>query len=240
MRINKIPILMYHSIEKMPKGTPLRSLHVSPNLFKIQMLILKILGYKGLSMGELEPYLLGEKKGKVVGITFDDGYQNIAKNALNILKKNNFSATCFIVANHIAKNNSWDIKKGLPKLNLMNSSEVKNWINSGMEIGSHTLNHPDLTNCSPKELQNEILDSKNKLEKKFNVCIKHFCYPYGRFNTDVINSVKKFGYFSATTVKRGRAQSYSDLYTLPRVTISHRTYPHLFILKILSSYEEGR
>ena len=88
-----IPILMYHSIESMPKSTVMRSLHVPPRRFKFQMWLLKILGYQGLSIRELKPYLDGIKKGKVVGITFDDGYQNILFNAAPILNKYNFTAT---------------------------------------------------------------------------------------------------------------------------------------------------
>ena len=89
-----IPILMYHSIEAMPKSTVMRSLHVPPKRFKIQMWLLNMLGYKGLSMRGLTPYLEGKKTGKVVGITFDDGYQNNLINAAPVLKKYNFSATC--------------------------------------------------------------------------------------------------------------------------------------------------
>ena len=57
-----IPILMYHSIEEMPKSTVMRSLHVSPKRFEVQMWLLNMLGYKGLSMRDLVPYLEGEKK----------------------------------------------------------------------------------------------------------------------------------------------------------------------------------
>ena len=67
---------MYHSIESMPKDTIMRSLHVPPKRFEFQMMLLKFMGYKGLSINKLMPYLNGEKHGKVVGITFDDGYGN--------------------------------------------------------------------------------------------------------------------------------------------------------------------
>ncbi|MEO6320260.1 MAG: polysaccharide deacetylase family protein, partial [Polaromonas sp.] len=68
-----IPILVYHQIAAAPpKGSPFRSLYVSPASFARQMAVLKLLGYQGLSLGALLPYLLGEKKGKVIGITFDD------------------------------------------------------------------------------------------------------------------------------------------------------------------------
>ena len=55
-----IPILMYHSIESMPRTTIMRSLHVPPKKFKFQMWMLKILGYKGLSLSQLKPYLDGK------------------------------------------------------------------------------------------------------------------------------------------------------------------------------------
>ena len=111
MQQKPIPILMYHSIAAMPKGTVMRSLHVPPKLFKLQMWLLKIMGYQGLSMGELQPYLTGEKIGKVVGITFDDGFKNNLVEALPILKKNGFSATCYIISQNIGGINHWDLKK---------------------------------------------------------------------------------------------------------------------------------
>ena len=54
---------MYHSIEEMPKSTVMRSLHVPPKRFMTQMWLLNMLGYKGLSMRELIPYLEGKKIG---------------------------------------------------------------------------------------------------------------------------------------------------------------------------------
>ena len=55
------------------------------------MQLLKWMGYTGLSMRNLEPYLCGERQGKVVGITFDDGYQNNLQYALPTLKKMGFN-----------------------------------------------------------------------------------------------------------------------------------------------------
>ena len=58
-----IPILMYHQIDvPPPSGTPLRGLVVSPDSFARQMWLLKCLGYRGLSMRDLEPYLEGKRQ----------------------------------------------------------------------------------------------------------------------------------------------------------------------------------
>tara|TARA_B100000787_G_C16181151_1_gene291890 strand:+ start:797 stop:1519 length:723 start_codon:yes stop_codon:yes gene_type:complete len=236
----KIPILMYHSIESMPRKTVMRSLHVPPKRFKFQMWMLKFLGFKALSLSQLKPYLDGEKHGKVVGITFDDGYQNNLINAAPILIKYNFSATCYIVNNEIGLSNTWDLKKGITQRPLMNESEITEWLNLGMDIGAHTNTHADLTNISLTKLQEEIKGSKEDLEKKFNIKVKDFCYPFGSFNESVCNMVKESGFLSATTMIRGKASDKSDHYKLPRIPVNHRTLPHLFLAKILTSYEDRK
>jgi peptidoglycan/xylan/chitin deacetylase (PgdA/CDA1 family) len=235
-----IPILMYHSIELMPKSTRMRSLHVPPRRFKFQMWMLKILGYKGLSLKDLKPYLDGEKHGKVVGITFDDGYQNNLINAAPVLKKYNFSATCYIVSESIGSSNSWDLDKKITQRPLMTKSEIFEWLNLGMDIGAHTKTHVDLTSVSDNKVLEEIKDSKVNLEEIFKVPIYDFCYPFGKFNDLALTIVKNAGYLSATTMLRGKANSKSNRLQLPRIPINHRTLPHLFLTKILTKYEDRR
>jgi len=238
MQQKPIPILMYHSIASMPKGTVMRSLHVPPKLFKFQMWLLKILGYQGLSMSKLQPYLTGKKQGKVVGITFDDGFNNNLTHALPILQKFNFSATNYIISQNIGGINHWDLNKGIPENPLMNENEIKQWINSGMEIGSHTQSHVRLAEIDIETAAKEITQSKLDLEKQFGCLVEHFCYPYGSYNDEIVAITKDAGYRTATTVNRGRAESGYNLLTLPRVSITHRTLFHLFLMKILSKYED--
>ncbi len=240
MNKRPMPILMYHSIASMPKGTVMRGLHVPPKRFALQMRLLKLFGYQGLSMSAIKPYLNGEKAGKVVGITFDDGYKNNLTKALPILEKMGFSATCYIVSQNIGGINHWDIDKGIPENPMMDEEEIKTWINAGMEIGSHTQNHIRLTECSAEIAVKEIKQSRLDLERQFNCTVEHFCYPYGDVNEDIINITKSSGYTTATTVQRSRATTKDNLLTLPRVPIWHSTFPHLFIIKILSQYEDRR
>jgi len=236
----KIPILMYHSIEKMPRSTIMRSLHVPPKRFKFQMWILYKLGYKGLSLKELKPYLDGKKIGKVVGITFDDGYKNNLLNAAPILSKFNFSATCYIVGDRIGETNSWDLSHGITQRPLMTLNEIKKWLELGMDIGAHTNTHANLTKLTKPQLVQEIYQCKKKLENFFDVTITDFCYPFGQFHEDSVKVVSESGYLTATTMNRGRVNFDSDQLTLPRIPITHHTLPHLFMLKLLSKYEDKR
>ncbi|MBL7003860.1 MAG: polysaccharide deacetylase family protein, partial [Gammaproteobacteria bacterium] len=120
----------------------------------------------------------------------------------------------------------------------MDESEVKQWINGGMEIGSHTQNHVRLAESDIESATQEITKSKLDLEQQFNCPIEHFCYPYGSYNDEIVAISKRAGYSTATTVNRGRAKPDDNLLTLPRVPITHRTFAHLFLMKILSKYED--
>ncbi|MDE2416330.1 MAG: polysaccharide deacetylase family protein [Burkholderiales bacterium] len=235
-----IPILMYHQIDvPPPSGTPLRGLVVSPGAFARQMRLLKLLGYQGLSMRDLEPYLKGEKQGKVVGITFDDGYQNNLHNALPILQKNGFTSTCYAVSSMMGGTNSWD--RGLvAEKPLMSEANWRTWLASGMDVGSHTRTHADLTKLSTDEAIDQIANSKMELQQALGCEVRHFCYPFGRFDTMHAQLVRQAGYTTATTTRRGRVQSGNDLMALRRVLVAQATHLLHFGLKIFTLYEDRR
>ena len=239
LKARPIPILMYHSIASMPKGTVMRSLHVPPKRFRFQMKMLQWLGYRGGSMSELMPYLRGEQTGKVVGITFDDGYRNNLTEALPILKEFGFSATCYIISQKIGGVNEWDLDKGIPENPLMDSNDIRQWLDGGMEIGSHTQNHVRLTECNDEIITQEIKQSRTDLEQQFNCKVRHFCYPWGAHNPAAQTLASEASYLTATTTQRGRATIKDDPLLLPRAPVTHHTLPHLFLMKILSRYEEN-
>ena len=239
-----IPILMYHQVDsEPPKGSPMRGLVVSPLTFARQMAVLNSLGYRGKSMGDLLPYLKGEKGGKVFGITFDDGYENNLRCALPVLNRYGFSSTCYIVANEIGKTNSWDLERGVLQVPLMNVKQLQAWVDAGQEVGSHTLNHVNLETLSQANQAHEISQSKAQLEAlvQQKAGIQHFCYPYGGLNITAVQNVRAAGYLTATTTVRGRVvQGQSDDLLLPRVLVSRTTTWMQLLLKCLTRYEDKR
>jgi peptidoglycan/xylan/chitin deacetylase (PgdA/CDA1 family) len=239
-----IPILMYHQVDDMPpSGSPLRGMTVSPQRFAQHMRFLKTWGFQGLSMRELEPYLSGSLSGRVVGITFDDGYANTHTNALPILRQFGYTATCYAVSRLVGGHNHWDTASGMATKALMDISAWREWIDLGMDVGSHTCDHIDLSQSDETTVRHQIQRSKSELEHMLGTEVRHFCYPYGRFLPEHPSWVQQAGYVTATTTRRGRVPS--DLkpaaaFTLPRVLVNHRsTWLHM-ALKLFSRYEEGR
>ena len=238
---HSIPILTYHHTEQAPpKGFAMRSLWVSPSSFATQMQWLSRLGYTGLSMSELMPYLHGEKKGKVVGITLDDGYQSNLLHALPILKNLGFSATCYVVSGKLGQHNEWDQALGMAQAALMGVEEMRTWVDAGMEVGSHTCSHADLNQLSLAEAGHELLQSKSDLENLLQKPVTQFCYPYGHFSPEHESLVSQSGYVAATTTHRGRACATDRMTALPRVPVVRSTYSLQFLLKVLTRYEDSK
>ena len=238
-----IPILTYHQIApEPPKGSAFRSLCVSPERFRSQMLWIKRCGFQALSMRELMPYIRGEKKGRVVGVTFDDGYQNNLTHALPILNQLGFTSTVYAVSALFSGSNVWDAHLGVAPSQLMSEDELRLWHRSAQEVGSHTAHHVHLTQCTVEQAQNEIRQSKSTLESVIQAPVEQFCYPYGEFNADVAKMVQAAGYAAATTTLRSRVkvQAGDDLFALPRVPVVRSTMWPQFLLKMLTSYEDRR
>jgi peptidoglycan/xylan/chitin deacetylase (PgdA/CDA1 family) len=240
-----IPILMYHQIDvAAPKGSAMRGLVVAPRTFFWHMAVLWALGYRGLSMGELEPYLQGQRHGRVFGITFDDGYANNLAHALPVLRRFGFTATCYVVADMVGQYNRWDTDLGIAASRLMNTAQLQQWVDGGQEVGSHTLTHAHLPALKPEQQLHEIAASKARLEAMLRLpqAVRHFCYPYGEYTVATLQAVQAAGYASATTTVRGRAQVSQSvgMWDLPRVLVSRTTTVLHLLLKCFTRYEDRR
>ncbi|MYN13429.1 polysaccharide deacetylase family protein [Pusillimonas sp. TS35] len=236
-----IPILMYHQIARpSPRGTPYRSLSVAPGTFARHMRWLKALGYRGLSMRDLAPYLAGERTGKVFGLTFDDGFRNVHRHALPVLQSLGFTATNYFVAGHLGGHNFWDASEGVPSAPLMDAQELRDWVAAGNEAGSHTIDHVDLPALPPDEAVTQLSRSRTMLAALSGAPCEAFCYPYGHYDANHVHLVRKAGYTSATTTDRGRAQPGASLFELPRVPVLRTTSFLLLLQKLTTNYEDKR
>ena len=241
LNAHPIPVLVYHQIDAAPpKGQPFRSLYVSPQAFARQMALLRLLGYQGLSMTALMPYLRGEKHGKVVGITFDDGYLNNLTHALPVLQRHQFSSTCYAVSALAGKTNLWDQATGIAQTPLMTAAQLQQWAAGGQEIGSHTQHHVNLPATPDADCRAEVVQGKTELESFVGRPVDHFCYPYGHYEARHVVMVRDAGFATSTTTQRSRCLGGCPLLEIPRVPVLRSTSLPVFWLKIATAYEDRR
>jgi peptidoglycan/xylan/chitin deacetylase (PgdA/CDA1 family) len=225
----KIPIVSYHSINN--ENCP-----ISLNLeeFEKQLVFFKKNNFQSIHCNEIK----NTSKKKFI-ITFDDGYKDLITNALPLLKKYNFKATCLIISNLIGKRNIWDeFNENIKDKELMNLSDINYWLKNGMKIGSHSKNHKKLTKLDDKEKIDEIINSKNELESLTGTTIDSFCYPYGLYNENVVNIVKEKYDFAFTTNRSRFNTNKHNKYLLPRIDMGKKISKFKLYLKAFTPYED--
>ncbi len=211
-------LLTYHHVGPRPRGVRLKGLYVTSKLFAEQMAELKAEGFETDAFGTVSSNPVRPNR---VFLTFDDGFADVFENALPVLQQHGFRSIQFLVADLLGKTSEWQASSGeVPGL-LMDKAQVKDWLNSGQEIGSHTLTHPRLTQVSPSQAREEISGSKKKLEDTFAVAVEHFCYPYGDWNPAVREIVAEVGYKSACITKFGVNTTEADPFALKRITVRY-------------------
>ena len=219
---------MYHSIMDNHDKS------VSINSFELQMKLMRKMGYQTINFSDLNKNITKKK----FIITFDDGYENLITNAFPILKKLEFSATCFVVTNMLNKYNVWDENRSdYKKMKLMNIDQIYEWVSNGFEIGSHTKDHLNLTSLDINKKKEQIIDSKNFINQSLGIKITSFAYPFGSFDDETIKIVQEnYKYAVTTRPSKYNPNKFDDM-KLPRISINKKTSIFKFLLKILTNYE---
>jgi peptidoglycan/xylan/chitin deacetylase (PgdA/CDA1 family) len=202
-----IPILLYHHINTSPTGN---HYYVPPKTFEQEIMTLHDWGYTTITVTMLvQAITMGrELPPHPILITFDDGQLDDYTNAFPIMQKYGFTGVIYIVCNYLGKEG------------FMNREQILKLHDAGWDVGSHSMNHYDLTTLSPKAKRIEILESKEKLEDVLGIEILSFAYPFGVKDNSIYESVRAAGYIAAMG-----AEGYTDnqgiwnLYNLQRVEI---------------------
>ncbi len=103
---------------------------------------------------------------KIVAFTFDDGPSEYTMEIVNTLVLNNSKATFFELGNRMK----------------YNQEIVKNVLNNGMEIGSHTYAHKNLNKLTIEEIDEEINSTNIIFNEITGENIKLLRPPYGNAN----------------------------------------------------------
>lgn len=214
-----IPVLMYHSISKVPGNY----LCVPPDKFEEHI---KTILHYGFTPITATTYLSYMEKGNPLPknpilITFDDGYQDNFDKAFPIIKKYNVKITLFMIAGAINKSKR-----------MLSSDEILQMEHSGLvDFESHTFHHPHLAKLSPEEANQELLDSKKVLQRLLKKEIRVLGYPYGDYSQTVVKLVHRDGYSIAFCSDPGPANYLNQqAYLLHRFT-AYPDRPLTFLLK---------
>ena len=104
----------------------------------------------------------------------------------------------------------------------------------GVEIESHTVTHPILTQVDSQRLRFEMSESRRQLAAELGRDVRLFCYPDGACDARVREAAAQAGYTCAVTTQHGLNNADSDLLTLRRV---HGEADHAHFVQATSGFE---
>lgn len=220
-------ILLYHGVCRLapdPYGVC-----TSPERFQAHMRYLKLRRLRGVSMRELLRAVNSGTARGLVGLTFDDGFEDFLHTAVPVLERFGFSATLFVLGS-MPRENNWDYYPDpRPPIKLLGAEGIREVAARGMEVGSHGMSHLRLSGLEPELLEMEVSSSRQVLSEVLGETIEGFCYPYGSIDRAAIQAVHRARYAYACAITERIEQ---NVYDLPRIPVAERDDLRRFAAKL--------
>jgi peptidoglycan/xylan/chitin deacetylase (PgdA/CDA1 family) len=201
--VQKRVVLLYHHVCNSDKTDNIYT--VTEKNFKCQLANLQRFTHIVRSK-ELVQRVSSQKKLHIL-ITFDDGWEDNVSVALPLLQQYRLSALMFVSSDKVGTPGfvTWD--------------QLKQWLNAGMEIGSHGCDHLDFSQLNEPQIVYELNRSKEVLEQRLGIAVETFAYPYAIPITSLEKAMKIFnvtGYRYAFIAGNKPVQNDCTTFEIPR------------------------
>jgi peptidoglycan/xylan/chitin deacetylase (PgdA/CDA1 family) len=209
-------ILFYHRV-----ADARDELAVAPRRFREQMHFLAAAGYRVVDVVEAAGVLAeGRPPERTLGLSFDDGYLDVAENALPVLSELGFRATVFIATGVTDGRASFAWYRRQPPL--LSWDDIVRLDGGTFAFEAHTDTHPNLLAVEDERAAAEIAGSKRELESRLGRPVAVFSYPAGLFGPRERRLVIEAGYEAAVSCEPGVNLPTTDRFALRRRQIDSR------------------
>ena len=218
-----IPILLYHSVAESP-ARGFERFTVRPDQFAAHLDHLIDDDRTVLPLGEIAEYIrtgtpLPEG---AMAVTFDDGLADFAEHAWPELSSRGMPSTLYAVAGYLGDRSRW-LDGPAADSPMLSVEQLAALADDGVEIGAHSMTHPQLDLLPRDRAFREIADSKDALEQVLGRPVTTFAYPHGHHTRAVKDLVVEAGYTSAAAVRDMFSHEHDDVFALARLTITDAT-----------------
>jgi peptidoglycan/xylan/chitin deacetylase (PgdA/CDA1 family) len=200
-------ILCYHSI-----GQSLWGMNdVSPAQFRRHLELAIRAGYQIVPASEVARTGGGPKE---LAISFDDGLKSVLTTAAPILAEYGVPWSLFVVSDWADQRHPWgdDVMLGW--------GEIERLAAAGVEIGSHSVTHPDFRWLGPAEAADELGRSRRTIEERLGIAPSTFAIPLGQS-----------GNWSPANTAAARAAGYTTIFAQAEETRPAGTVARTFVTR---------
>jgi peptidoglycan/xylan/chitin deacetylase (PgdA/CDA1 family) len=165
---------------------------LGPRVFRRQMEALARAGYRTLGSAELLRLEEGGQEGTgaeddlpAVVLTFDDGYEPLARHAFPVLADLGLRALVFVVTDYVGLDNDWDVHYGWRRFRHLSWDDLAHWQERGIEVHSHGATHARLTWVSDVQAEDELGRSRATITRRLGASPAGIAYPFGAVDARV-------------------------------------------------------
>jgi len=232
-----VTVLAFHAVSDLGDDPVLAEYGVPPARFAEHLEALARRGWTFVDLDAVLAALDGRAQlpERALLLTFDDCYLDLLNEAAPLLAERNIPAVAFAVAGLTGAANEWDRPLGARELRLLDAEGLRALVAAGIEVGSHGMNHRQLTKLPIEEAAAEIRDSAAALEALGLPQPRTFSYPHGECNPQIEAAVRESGYRAAFTVTAGVVERGGDRYALPRIEVLASDTPARLRLKLAAA-----
>jgi peptidoglycan/xylan/chitin deacetylase (PgdA/CDA1 family) len=133
----------------------------------------------------------------VVSLTFDDAYEDQWRYAAPLLRSHHMTATLYVIT----------ADSDGPYPCCMSWAQLRTLQGEGDDIGSHTIDHPNLTTLARLRVRREVCGSRRDMLRNGIYDPVSFAYPYGSFAPADVGIVARCGF---TIARQGGGISLSS------------------------------
>lgn len=233
VRDRRSVILAYHGVQKADTVRDPGFLCVDPEAFRAQVALLQDAGFEVVTVAELARRSAGGvPPAGMVALSFDDGMEDNHSVLLPILRERCVPATVYVISGLIGRPNPW-MGEG-SGARMMTEPELQAIAAAGVELGAHTVSHPDLEQLGYDDCLRELEDSKREVERIGGAPVTTFAYPYCKYGDAARRAARDAGFAMAVTCHRRGGW---DPWETQRTMISGKDGMPSFVLKLVGAYE---
>ncbi|WP_328538386.1 polysaccharide deacetylase family protein [Streptomyces sp. NBC_00344] len=212
----RIPVLLYHAVMDDPPDW-IAEFTVAPQEFGAQLDAIAASGRTPVSIGTLAGHFAGRAAlpHRPVVLTFDDGFADLPGPTAEALAVRDLPATAYLTTGAITAGG----RCLLPPAPMMALAQAPLLEQYGLEVGAHTVSHPQLDTLPARALRAELTDSKKALEDVLGHRVDHLAYPHGYNNGAVRRAARSAGYASAVAVRHALSSAADDTYRVARLIV---------------------
>jgi peptidoglycan/xylan/chitin deacetylase (PgdA/CDA1 family) len=210
-------ILLYHRVSD--DDDPLA---LPPRTFRAQMGHLASEGYHVVDLIEaLELLQAGWQPTRTIGLTFDDGFADLAEHALPVLAEHGFRATVFVTTGVTDGRVTFPWYERQPPV--LGWDEIVDLDRQGtLRFEAHTVSHPSLLAIDDATAAAEIQECRHELEARLGRPVSAFAFPAGLFGERERRLVAEAGFTAAVSCEPGVNGPETDRLALRRRQIDSR------------------